>query len=97
VPAWSDGGGGTETVQDEKSRVGSRNVSMGFLQERDFSRDQPCETRLLARLESCMVSWEKFAEVVGTRRVLGERQALYLTSYVVPSKSGLECLARPGL
>ena len=55
---------------------------MGFLRERDFSRDQPCETRLLARLESRMVSWEKFAEVVGTRRVSGERHVLYLTSYV---------------
>jgi hypothetical protein len=44
---------------------------MGFLLERDFSRDQPCETRLLARLESHMVSWEKFAEVVGTLE-LGE-------------------------
>ena len=62
--------------------VGSRKVSMGFLRERDFSRDQPCETRLLARLESRMVSWEKFAEVVGTRRVSGERHVLYLTSYV---------------
>ena len=50
---------------------------MVFLRERDFSRDQPCETRLLARLESRMVSWEKFAEVVG-----GERHVLYLTSYV---------------
>jgi len=46
------------------------------------SRDQPCETRLLARLESLMVSWEKFAEVVRTRRVSGERHVLYLTSYV---------------
>jgi len=55
---------------------------MGFLRERDFSRDQPCETRLLVRLESHMVSWEKFAEVVGTRRVSGERHVLYLTSYV---------------
>jgi len=55
---------------------------MVFLQERDFSRDQPCETRLLPRLESRMVSWEKFAEVVGTRRVSGERHVLYLTSYV---------------
>jgi len=55
---------------------------MGILRERDFSRDQPCETRLLARLESRMVSWEKFAEVVGTRRVSGERHVLYLTSYV---------------
>jgi hypothetical protein len=64
------------------ARVGSRKVSMGFLRERDFSRDQPCETRLLARLESRMVSWEKFAEVVGTRRVSGERHVLYLTSYV---------------
>ncbi len=55
---------------------------MVFLREREFSRDQPCETRLLARLESHMVSWETFAEVVGTRRVLGERHVLYLTSYV---------------
>ena len=71
---------------------------MGFLRERDFSRDHPCETRLLARLESRMVSWEKFAEVVGTRRVLGERHVLYLTCVLyVLSKSGLECLARPGL
>ena len=46
------------------------------------SRDQPCETRLLARLESLMVSWEKFAEVVRSRRVSGERHVLYLTSYV---------------
>ena len=61
-------------------RVGSCKVSMGFLRERDFSRDQPCETRLLARLESRMVSWEKFAEVVGTRRVSGERHVLYLPS-----------------
>jgi cobalamin biosynthesis protein CobT len=37
-------------------RVGCRKVSMGFLRERDFSRDQPCETRLLARLKSRMVS-----------------------------------------
>jgi hypothetical protein len=64
------------------NRVASRKVSMGFLRERDFSRDQPCETRLLARLESRMVSREKFAEVVGTRRVSGERHVLYLTSYV---------------
>ena len=69
-------------VEEVVTRVGSRKVSMGFLRERDFSRDQPCETRLLARLESRMVSWEKFAEVVGTRRVLGERHILYLTSYV---------------
>ena len=55
---------------------------MGFLRERDFSRDQPCKTRLLTRLESHMVSWEKFAEVVGTWRVSGERHVLYLTSYV---------------
>ena len=55
---------------------------MGFLREWDFSRDQPCETRLLARLESRMVSREKFAEVVGTWRVSGEGQVLYLTSYV---------------
>jgi hypothetical protein len=40
------------------SRVGSRKVSRVFLRERDFSRDQPCETRLLARLESRMVSRE---------------------------------------
>jgi hypothetical protein len=65
-----------------KSRVASRKVSMGFLRERDFSRDQPCETRLLARLESRMVSRDKFAEVVGTRRVSGERHVLYLTYYV---------------
>ena len=37
-------------------------------------------------------SWEKFAEVVGTRRVLGERHVLYLTSYV-RTEPGLECLA----
>jgi hypothetical protein len=42
-----------------KCRVGSRKVSMGFSRERDFSRDQPCETRLLARLKSRMVSREK--------------------------------------
>ena len=40
------------------NRVRSRKVSMGFLRERDFSRDQPCETRLLARQESRMVSRE---------------------------------------
>jgi hypothetical protein len=37
------------------TRVASRKVSMGFLREQDFSRDQPCETRLLARLKSRMV------------------------------------------
>jgi len=79
-------------------RVGSRKVSLGFLRERDFLQDQPCEMRLLARLESRMVLCSAPPEVVGTRRVLGERHILYLTSYVyVPSKSGLECLARPGL
>jgi len=64
------------------ARVGSRKVSMGFLREQDFSRDPPCETRLLARLESRMVSCSVPPEVVGTRRVLGERHVLYLTSYV---------------
>ena len=28
----------------QMTRVRSRKVSMGFLRERDFSRDQPCET-----------------------------------------------------
>jgi hypothetical protein len=69
-------------IYNLETRVASRKVSMGFLRERDFSRDQPCETRLLARLESRMVSREKFAEVVGTRRVSGERHVLYLTSNV---------------
>ena len=36
-------------VEEVVTRVGSRKVSMGFLRERDFSRDQPCETRLLVR------------------------------------------------
>jgi len=43
-------------------RVASRKVSMGFLRERDFSQDQPCETRLLARLESRMFSRDQPCE-----------------------------------
>ncbi len=69
-----------------------------FFDKSHFLIPVACETRVLARLESSrMVSWEKFAEVVGTRRVSGERHVLYLTSYVRTSTSGLECLARPGL
>jgi len=42
----------------------------------------PCCKTPLKLVESRMVSWEKFVEVVGTWRVLLERHVLYLKSYV---------------
>jgi hypothetical protein len=83
------------------TRVESRKVSRVFLRERDFSRDQPCETKLLARLlESHGLARIVTARLPKTsfKTYFRHNNALIicLRQYSV-LKIGLEFLARPGL
>ena len=80
------------------SRVGSRKVSMGFLRERDFSRDQPCETETSRETRVSHGLASKVSAIPHLRQIFRHVTALFycLRQYSV-LKIGLEFLARPGL
>jgi len=88
-------------VLKQMTRVRSRKVSMGFLRERDFSRDQPCETETsretrvshgLARIVTARPPKTSFKTYFRHNNAL----IICLRQYSV-LKIGLEFLARPGL
>jgi len=77
-------------------RVASRKVSMVFLQEQDFSRHQPCKTRLLARPES-IVSQNSHCETTRIQCSLVNLRQFKREQMSTNVNHGLKFLARSGL